>query len=83
MKTKPKRIRAQVNRGITPDRDMYVLWRGDIRALAEQMEDAWLRRCCEMVGMKPSDFKHDREMRVAGLLYALKRAGITPGKGAK
>ena len=68
MSKKPKRIRAEVNRGITPDRDMYVLWRGDIRALAEQLRNDYL------------DFDGDTH---TSMLYALKRAGMTPGKGAK
>lgn len=71
MSKKPKRIRAEVNRGITPDRDMYVLWRGDIRALAGQM-------------VRDIDEVFNRfEGREAAVLEALKRAGMTPGKEAK
>ena len=96
MKTKkPKRIRA-LRSFINADNSVYsrswagatepcyILRQSDVRALAEQIEDAWLRKCCEMVGREPGDFKRDREIRVAGLLHALKSAGMTPGKvGAK
>lgn len=69
MKTKkPKRIRAEINRGITRDRDMYVLWRGDIRALAEQM-------CQDNLNCGLSWEN--------SMLYALRRAGMTPGKGTQ
>jgi len=96
---KPKRIRAvkahidqkggvattwEAVRDDTPYAPCYILRQSDILAMAEQIEDAWLRKCCEMVGMEPGDFKRDREIRVAGLLHALKSAGMTPGKvGAK
>lgn len=71
MNKKPKRIRAEINRGITRDRDMYVLWRGDIRALAEQItKDYWAVRARTQTKMHP-------------MLFALRRAGMTPGKGTQ
>lgn len=99
MKTKkPKRIRAVKCDMSTGDgmiylghdkscaytEQCYLLKQSDIRALAEQIEDAWLRECCRLLGLTVAFYKPDRPTRVKGLLYALKRAGMTPGKaGAK
>jgi hypothetical protein len=77
MNKKPKRIRAEINRGITRDRDMYVLWRGDIRALAEQM----VRSSVEWYKLPQSAASSPRALAAA--LHCLKRAGMTPGKGTQ
>ena len=78
MSKKPKRIRAEVNRGITPDRDMYVLWRGDIRALAEQFV-----RASAKFQKVPEPQGPPREYALGIAMYLLADAGMTPGKGAK
>ena len=82
MKTKkPKRIRA-LRRNICPynyvtvmaftdTEPCYILRQSDIRALAEQMtNDYW-------------SLRKDGKGLDEAFLYALRRAGMTPGKGAK
>ena len=52
---------------------MYVLWRGDIWALAEQMADDMM-----------DYWDHEPpKTHVGSMLYALRRAGMTPGKGTQ
>ena len=78
MKTKPKRIRAKVlftdsdgvlwKERVPQTERAYLLRQSDIRALAEQfVEDMYFYGTSWEKSM----------------LYALKRAGITPGKEAK
>lgn len=82
MKTKPKRIRA-LKRFVTADdvvwptawkgstEPCYILRQSDVRALIQQMNDDFYFNF------------HDDEAKCGCMQYALKRAGITPGKGAK
>ena len=82
MSKKPKRIRAAVlftdsdgtlwKERVPGTERAYLLRQSDIRALAEQItKDYWSARAWIQTEMHP-------------MLYALKRAGMTPGKaGAK
>ena len=82
MSKKPKRIRAAVlftdsdgtlwKERVPGTERAYLLRQSDIRALAEQItKDYWSARAWTQTEMHP-------------MLYALKRAGMTPGKaGAK
>ena len=93
MKTKPKRIRAlkahidqkghvattwEAVRDDTPYEPCYILRQSDIRALAGQFV-----QCSVEFHKLPEPDAEDRERMVGSALYALRRAGMTPGRRVK